>query len=118
MAEYRAAEEELLRSGQPLLNKDEPHEDPTGNPRTILTSKVPLKDGQGKVVGLVGISRDITERKQAEETLRLTQFSVDHAADPVFWIGPDAVHCVRQLQGLRATGVFPRGTARAHDTSH
>jgi PAS domain S-box-containing protein len=89
-AEYRADEEKLLRSGEPLLNKDEPHVDPTGNPRTISTSKVPLRDGQGNVTGLVGISRDVTERKQAEETLRLTQFSVDHAADPVFWVAPDA----------------------------
>jgi len=39
---------------------------------------------------LVGSGVDITERKHVEETLRLTQFSVDHAADPVFWIAPDA----------------------------
>ena len=65
-AEYRADEERLLASGQPLLDKDEPHRDSTGNVRTILTTKVPVRDSRGVVVGLVGISRDITERKQAE----------------------------------------------------
>jgi two-component system cell cycle sensor histidine kinase/response regulator CckA len=69
-AEYRADEEKLLRSGEPLINKDEPHLDAGGNPRAVLTTKVPLKDNGGKVFGLVGISRDITERKQAEQTLR------------------------------------------------
>ena len=34
--------------------------------------------------------RDITERKQAEENLRLTQFSLEYAADPIFWIGSEA----------------------------
>ena len=33
--------------------------------------------------------RDITERKQAEETLQMMRFSVDHAGDSVFWIGRD-----------------------------
>ncbi|UCD38223.1 MAG: PAS domain S-box protein [Fidelibacterota bacterium] len=33
---------------------------------------------------------DVTERKRAEEALRLTQFSVDHASDAAFWMGPDA----------------------------
>jgi PAS domain S-box-containing protein len=75
-AEYRADEQRLLRSGEPLLNKDEPHRDSDGNSRTILTTKVPLKDSQGKVVGLVGISRDITERKQVEELLRKVQQQV------------------------------------------
>src|SRR5439155_21031181 len=41
--------------------------DPTGRRRWLLTTKVPYHDGGGAVVGLVGISHDITERKQAEE---------------------------------------------------
>jgi two-component system, cell cycle sensor histidine kinase and response regulator CckA len=35
-----------------------------------------------------GIARDISERKKAEEVLKLTQFSVDHAVDSVFWTDP------------------------------
>lgn len=72
-AEYRADEQRLLHSGQPILDKDEPHLDSAGNPRVVLTTKVPIKDHQGTVVGLVGVTRDITDRKQAEESLRLAQ---------------------------------------------
>jgi PAS domain S-box-containing protein len=61
-AQYRADEEELLSSGQPLINKDEPRRDVSGTPRDVVTTKVPLKDDQGRVVGLVGISRDLTRR--------------------------------------------------------
>ena len=39
----------------------------------MLTTKVPFRDSQGKIVGLVGISRDITERTRAEEELRLAK---------------------------------------------
>ena len=42
-------------------------QDGLGQPRTVLTTKVPLLDASGKVTGLVGISRDITDRKQAEQ---------------------------------------------------
>jgi signal transduction histidine kinase len=38
--------------------------------RILSTSKVPLKDAAGKIVGLVGIGRDITQRKEAEEVLK------------------------------------------------
>ena len=110
-AEYRADEEKLLRLGQPLISKDEPHLDPAGNRRTILTTKLPLKDGQGRVYGLVGISRDITERVQAEERLRLTQFSVDHAADPIFWVGPDARIVYGNFKACEHLG-YSRRTAR------
>ena len=69
-AEYLGDERELVRSGEPLVNKDEPHLDPQGNLRTVLTTKVPLKDSRGTVVGLVGISRDITDQRRAEKALR------------------------------------------------
>lgn len=39
---------------------------------------------------ILGIITDMTERMKAEEALRLTQFSINHASDSVFWIGPDS----------------------------
>ena len=42
--EYRADEERIMESGQALINKDEPHLDREGNPRTVMTTKVPLKE--------------------------------------------------------------------------
>jgi diguanylate cyclase (GGDEF)-like protein/PAS domain S-box-containing protein len=68
--QYYADEQAIFRSGQPLINREEPVVDKAGNRRWVLTSKVPLRDSHGKIVGLVGINRDITERKQAEEALR------------------------------------------------
>ena len=65
-SEYYADEQEIIRSGRAMINKDEPHAGATGEVRWIMTSKLPLRDRDGNVVGLVGISRDITERKEAE----------------------------------------------------
>jgi PAS domain S-box-containing protein len=67
--EYQADEEKVFR-GEPVVNKDEPHNDTTGCRREILTTKIPLRDNEGKIVGLVGISRDITELKQKEGALQ------------------------------------------------
>ena len=44
-----------------------------GEARVYLTLKAPLRDGSSRVVGILGISRDITERKQAEEALRASE---------------------------------------------
>ena len=40
----------------------------------------------GSVMGILGIARDITERKRIEEALQMTQFSVEHAPESVLWI--------------------------------
>lgn len=69
-AQYYADDQTVLQSGQPLINREEPITAADGTQGWILTSKVPLRDAQGKVVGLVGIGHDITERKRLEEKER------------------------------------------------
>ncbi len=69
--EYYEDEQAIIQSGQPLINREEPVVDQkTGARKWLLTTKVPLLDSQGNIVGFVGIGRDITEHKQAEEALR------------------------------------------------
>ncbi len=66
---YRADEQEILCSGRPLIDKEEPSVDGEGNERRHSTTKVPVRDGNGQIVGLLGVSRDVTEQKEAEEEL-------------------------------------------------
>ena len=70
VAKYRADEERVVRTGTPLLHQEERGPDQAaGEPAWHLTTKVPLRDARGSIVGLVGISRNITELKRAERTL-------------------------------------------------
>jgi PAS domain S-box-containing protein len=72
--QYYASEQEIIISGKGVYD----HEAPAVNTQKIKkdgwisTTKVPLKDNKGKNIGIVGIGRDITERKRMEETLRET----------------------------------------------
>ena len=68
--QYYADEQELIQTGQPLINREELTITPQGTRQWLLTSKTPLRDNEGKIIGLVGSSRDTTERKQTEETLQ------------------------------------------------
>ncbi len=64
-------EQQVMRTGRGFVNKEEPFTDlVTGQQRWNLTTKMPLKDTDGNVIGLVGINRDITDRKRAEEQLK------------------------------------------------
>ena len=65
--QFHADEQTIVRTGKPLLNREEPLIDAAGQRKWLLTTKVPLRDGAGAVVGLVGMSHDATERKRAEE---------------------------------------------------
>jgi PAS domain S-box-containing protein len=64
-----ADEREIIRTGQPLLNVEEKETWKDGTVSWVLTSKLPLRDAAGQVIGTCGISVDITERKQVEQAL-------------------------------------------------
>ncbi len=66
----RALEEQVLRSGTPLYNSEEQIVDRSGVVRWVQTTKVPLHDEAGAVIGLVGVSHDISDRRQAEQDLQ------------------------------------------------
>jgi PAS domain S-box-containing protein len=65
----RGSDEELIRNRRPLRTEDH-FTARDGRSLVLDTLKVPLYDDKGDTLGLVGISRDITERKLAEEELR------------------------------------------------
>ncbi len=69
-AQYYADEQAIIQSGQELTDHEEPAVDPSGDQRWFSSTKVPLRDRQGKIIGLVGMNRDITQHKQAEDKLR------------------------------------------------
>ena len=67
-AKIRADDLEALAGDKMVENEDQ--FDTPGGQKIFLARKVPVRDSGGKVVGLLGISRDITERKRLEEALQ------------------------------------------------
>ena len=59
-------EQGLMRSGQPMIDKEELIVDAKGNEKWLLSTKIPVRDEKNEIFGLVGIARDITERKKAD----------------------------------------------------
>ena len=88
IAEKFWADDQKVIQGQPVINREEYFLNDEGEKRWLMTSKLPLRDQNGKIVGLVGIGRDITERKRAEQTVAneraLLRSLVDHLPVAVY----------------------------------
>ena len=68
----KALEDErtIIESGEALTDKEEREIWPDGHETWVLTTRVPLRNRRGRILGTMGISRDITDRKQAELRIR------------------------------------------------
>jgi PAS domain S-box-containing protein len=80
MAEKFWADDQKVIQGQPVIDREEYVLSDAGDKRWLLTSKLPLRDQTGKIIGLVGIGRDITERKHAEDALRSSEEKLRQSA--------------------------------------
>ena len=85
--QFMADEQAVLQSGQSLIDREE-MVIVDGREQWLLTTTVPLRDGAGQIVGLVGISRNITERQQTEAALAqersLLRTLIDNVPDFIY----------------------------------
>ncbi|WPJ97902.1 PAS domain-containing protein [Coraliomargarita algicola] len=81
-------EQEIIRTGKPLVAKLEKETFEDGHFNWVNTTKVPLTDNHGHIIGTMGISRDITELKRAQDTLAqertLLKTIIEHALAGIF----------------------------------
>ena len=62
-------EQEIIRTGNPIIGKVETETHPDGRVTSALTTKLPWRDSNGKIIGTFGISKDVTAVKEAEAKL-------------------------------------------------
>ena len=81
-------EQQIIKTGDPVIGMIQKEKWPDGRTTWASTTKMALKDNDGKIIGTYGISRDITEQKMAEEELKqyakdleLTKVQLEENAD-------------------------------------
>jgi PAS domain S-box-containing protein len=92
-----ADEQQIIQTGRPLIGIEENSPLADGTERWVSTSKLPLRDKEGAIVGTFGISREITERKRAEQALAKERTLLRTLVDNL----PDLVS-VKDLKGRYA----------------
>ncbi len=76
-------EQNLMKSGKAIVDQLEENINQAGVRRWFSTTKVPLQDDAGKVIGLVGMSRDVTLRVAADEAIRLRNRAIESSLDAI-----------------------------------
>ena len=72
-----ALEQEIISTGQPLIDWVEYNPTADGQPRWFSSTKVPLRDQAGRITGLAGISRDVSEHQQSQAALQAVRDSLE-----------------------------------------
>ena len=82
-----------MRTGRPVIDKEEKETWPDGHVSWALSTKMPLRDAGGRIAGTFGVSRDITEQRLAEEAMRASEMRYrtlyDSAHDAIMVLDPE-----------------------------
>jgi PAS domain S-box-containing protein len=111
----RRTDREVMRHGEPTVYEEQVTERDTGMMRWYLTSKIPLHNRAGEVIGVVGVARDITERRAMVDQLRQAKEQAESANRAKTSFLAAASHDLRQpVQALLLfTGVL-QGRLKGH----
>ncbi|MDA0867484.1 MAG: PAS domain S-box protein, partial [Cyanobacteria bacterium] len=86
---YVADDRQVIESGIPKVNYEEPQLRRDGTSAWLLTNKIPLRDERGEIIGVFGSYEDISDRKQAEVALQESEARFRQLAEninQVFWL--------------------------------
>jgi sigma-B regulation protein RsbU (phosphoserine phosphatase) len=110
-----ADEQRILRTGKSIVNLEEVETWPDGSETWASTTKVPLRDQFGQLVGTFGISRDITKRKRAERALAESTRQLQEQTRQI----EEELKMARELQLAMLPQNFPvvSGTKPGHESS-
>ncbi|MBD3344827.1 MAG: PAS domain-containing protein [Chitinivibrionales bacterium] len=107
-ARYFADEQVVLQTGRPIVNRQEPKRTHEGSEGWLSTNKVAVKDNDGNIIGLVGISRDITEHRRIEQALEkertLLRTLIDNMPDFIFIKDKESRFIVNNKAHLKVLG--------------
>jgi two-component system sensor histidine kinase/response regulator len=78
-ADFYADEQNIVLSGELLLNREVEIMCPLGKIMQVLSTKVPLRDGSGRISGIAGVAHDISQRKKTEDDMRKAQEAAEAA---------------------------------------
>ena len=76
--EYRADDLAVQESGVPIINRIESAPEAAGSPRLVMTSKIPLRDNRGRVIGIAGFSRQVEDIRDPSGTVDAFAKVVDY----------------------------------------
>lgn len=97
--EAKSDEATIMQTGHPVINKEEHEIWPDGHETWVSSTKMPLRDAGGHIVGTFGISRDITRRKRAEQELQNAEMFlasiVENIPNMIFVKAADSLRFVR-----------------------
>ena len=106
---YREDDNYILKSGESKLNFEEPQTTPNGEKIWLRTSKVPLTDPQGNIIGILGSYEDITARKLAEAELRSTELKYrtlfEYSGTRIVIIDPQGIYLMINEKAAEGFGL-------------
>ncbi|MDD2913695.1 MAG: PAS domain S-box protein [Gallionella sp.] len=96
---FRQKDREAMAAGRPSINEEWVTFPDNGQRVLLETIKAPVRDEAGKLLGVMGIARDITGRKQAQETESRLRHILDSTLDMIFIFYPDSLQFVYVNKG-------------------